>query len=229
MDVLDDPRHVRLELLPAHVRFERPHFARLVRRRGGHRARKRSANGLDRRLGTGPSLAAGEVEGDHGELVLQVVECEHHLAHHQRQVGKPERIRIGRAEVLDRAHEVVAEDADRPAGERRQLVAVGKPVAVEQPGDRTVGIVLVGLLDPVALVDGQPALRPADHRVRAEAEERVAAEAPLLGGLEEVRGPGADVRIGAQLQERRDRRLAVVDEPGDDRDDRRGVASDACH
>ena len=63
---------------------------------------------------------------------------------------------------------------------------------------------------PAASAYGSPSSPsdPAHDLARAVADERVAADAlALLGGLEQERGPGA-----AQLEERGDRRLAVVDE-----------------
>ena len=53
--------------------------------------------------------------------MLEVVEDHEHVGEHQREVREPEAIGIGRAERLDAAHEVVAEDPDRAAGERRQI------------------------------------------------------------------------------------------------------------
>ena len=48
---------------------------------------------------------------------------------HQRHVGQPERVGVGLAERLDRADQVVAEEADGAAGERRQALDRGGPVA----------------------------------------------------------------------------------------------------
>ena len=53
--------------------------------------------------------------------MLEVVEDDEHVGEHQRHVGQPERVGVGLAERLDGAHEVVAEEADRAAGERRQV------------------------------------------------------------------------------------------------------------
>ena len=54
--------------------------------------------------------------------MAQVVEDEHHVGDHQRHVGQAERVGVGLAERLDRAHQVVAEEADGAAGERRQAL-----------------------------------------------------------------------------------------------------------
>ncbi len=96
---------------------------------------------------------------------------------------------------LGAAHEVVAEQPDRAAGERRQAVERRDPPAAQLLGDEPVGIGV--------LAEHQP-----DHRARAEAEERPAPDLlTLLGRLEQERGA-----VAAQLQVGRDRRLAVGDE-----------------
>ena len=147
--------------------------------------------------------------------MAEVVEGEHQLADHQRQVRQAERVRVRRAERLDRAHQVVAEEADRAAGERRQQVRLGDGELGQRLGDGAVGVRDGAAHHLADLGPGQRAVRPAQLEPRAEAEERVAPEAPLLGRLEQERRPRERL---AELQEGRDGRLAVVDEPVADRD-----------
>ena len=87
--------------------------------------------------------------------MLEVVEHDEHVGEHQRHVGQAERVRVRLAERLDRAHEVVAEEADRAAGERRQVraAAPGGSGATSRGGERV----------RVAVV----AERPAHDRARA--------------------------------------------------------------
>ena len=104
------------------------------RLRDRHRAAQAVADVGDRRRGAlvgGVDLAAllGEGAGHDRQLVAQVVEDEQHVGDHQRHVGQPERVGVGLAERLDRAHQVVAEEADGAAGERRQALDRGEPVA----------------------------------------------------------------------------------------------------
>ena len=156
--------------------------------------------------------------------MAQVVEDEHHVGDHQRHVGQPERVGVGLAERLDRAHQVVAEEADRAAGEGRQALDRRQPVAVQVLGDGRVGIGRLVRASArrrrgrLAAPLGEDAVAPAQHRARAEADERVAADLALLGRLEQEAGRPLGL-AGAQLEEGRDRRLAVVDEAGADRDD----------
>ena len=118
--------------------------------------------------------------------------------------GSPSGSGLGVAERLDRAHEVVAEEAHRAAGERRRVGHRRLVEAGDALGRERVGIAAVGQ-------------RPAQHRARAEADERPAPDAlALLGGLEQERRLAGRER--AQLQERRDRRLAVLDEAVAQRD-----------
>ena len=53
--------------------------------------------------------------------MLEVVEDDEHVGEHQRHVRQPEHVGVRLAERLDGADEVVAEVADRAAGERRQV------------------------------------------------------------------------------------------------------------
>ena len=53
--------------------------------------------------------------------MLEVVEDDEHVGEHQRHVRQPEHVRVRVAERLDGADEVVAEVADRAAGERREV------------------------------------------------------------------------------------------------------------
>ena len=192
-DVLDDPGDVGLELLAAHVRNK---TRRLLRTGGvgggpgpcgGARSAARlldqARGALVRRLDLVGAVNARV--GEHRHLVLEVVEGDHQLADHQREVGDPERVRVGRAQALDGAHEVVAEVADRPARERRRRSASAtrySPAAPRPPhrGRRP-------RCRPVPGPRARSAsLRPAQLDPGAKAEERVAAEPPaLLGGLEQ--------------------------------------------
>ena len=95
-----------------------------------HGPGERAAHLLDRAraprvgaLDVGLGLEVGVREDR--DRVLEVVEDDEHVGEHQRHVGQPERVRAGLAERLDRAHEVVAEEADRAAGERRRVAAIG--------------------------------------------------------------------------------------------------------
>ena len=71
----------------------------------------------------------GERQRDDRDLVPVVVEGDDQRRDHQRQVGQAERVRVRRAERLDRADEVVAEQADGAAGE-------GKPLGVGEAEGR---------------------------------------------------------------------------------------------
>ncbi len=215
MHVLDDPLDRGFELLALHVRGE---GRRLARRRaigGRDGAAQPLADVGDRRRGAlvgGVDVAVilGEGAGEDRQLVPQVVEDEHHVGDHQRHVGQPERVRVGLAERLDRADQVVAEEADRAAGERRQPLDRRRPVAGEVLGDGRIGVRRVHRR---AAVLAQRAVAPAQHRARADADERVAADLALLGRLEQEAGSARRL-AGSQLEEGRDRRLAVVDEAG---------------
>jgi hypothetical protein len=137
--------------------------------------------------------------------VLEVVEHDEHVGQHQRHVGEPEDVGVGLGERrLDGAHEVVAEVADGAAGERG---SAGEGRLAQRRGAPGDGVRVARI-----------AQRPAHHLARAHADERVAPDAlALLGGLQQegrvLRPPAAE------LQERRDRRLAVVDEGVAQRDE----------
>jgi hypothetical protein len=202
VDVLDDARHHRLELLAAHVRLE---ARRLAGRSRGARERAREA-GAD--LGDRPArLRVGRLDavvlvdigvGEHRDRVAQVVEGDDHVGEHERHVGQAEHVRVGRAQRLDGAHAVVPEEAHRAARERRQGGVVAQR-RLAMPRDLGGGA-LVGVA-----AFGQ---RPAQHPARLVADERPAPDPlPLLGRLEQEGGPGP-----AQLEEGRHRRLAVLHE-----------------
>ena len=77
-----------------------------------------------RRVGVGPLDVGLGVEigvREDRDRVLEVVEDDEHVGEHQRHVGQPQRVGTGLAERLDRAHQVVAEEPDRAAGERRRV------------------------------------------------------------------------------------------------------------
>src|SRR5262249_38705088 len=125
------------------------------------------------------------------------------------------RIRVGLVQGLNGADQVVAEEADGAARERRQPLYRREAVGGEALGD---GPVWVGGLARAAFLFAQPAFAPAQHRAGRDADERVAADLPLLGGLEQKAGRARRLP-GPQLEEGGDRRLAVVDEARADRDD----------
>ncbi len=140
--------------------------------------------------------------GEDRDLVLEVVEGDDRVGEHQRHVGQAELVRVGLAEALDGAHAVVAEEADRPAGERGQAGQRGLAVLGRHLGGDRVRVAAVGQA-------------PAHDAARLVADERPAADAlALLGGLEQEGGTGA-----AQLQEGGDGRLAVLHEGLPDRDE----------
>jgi hypothetical protein len=128
--------------------------------------------------------------------VAQVVERQQHVGHHQRQIGDADVVAVRLADGrLGAADQVVAEQADRAAGERRQPLQRGDPEAVQLLGHCRVGIRVVAERHP-------------DRRARVHPEERPAPDAlPLLGGLEQERRPAA-----AQLEVGGHGRLAVGDE-----------------
>ena len=180
VDVLDDPRDHRLELLARHVRLKRR------QRRGpapGGRAGRGTGPASRQRTSAIVSSAArvGRLEvvvgvdvGEHRDRVLEVVEHDQRVGQHQRQVGHADRVGVRLAERLDGAHEVVGEHADRAAGERRQVRERRGVEAVELRGGERVRV--AGIAE-----------RPAQHLARAEADERVAPDAALVGRLEQER------------------------------------------
>ena len=102
---------------------ERRTRARVARR--GHRAAQALTSVGNRRRGplvgsVDPALVTGEGAGHDRQLVAQVVKDEQQVGDHQRHVGQAERVGVWLAKRLDRAHEVVAEEANGAAGERRQ-------------------------------------------------------------------------------------------------------------
>ncbi len=161
------------------------------------------ADALDRRGGVRVALldvraVLREHVHEDRDRVLEVIEHDQHVAEHQRHVRQAQRVGVRLAERLDGPHEVVREEPDGTAGERRQIGQRRLRPAPDLRGGQRIRVARV-------------AERPAQHRPRPDPDEAVAPDAlPLLGRLQEerrlVRG------AGAQLEERRDRRLAVVDE-----------------
>ena len=140
--------------------------------------------------------------GEDRDRVLEVVEGDERVGQHQREVGQPDRVLVRRAERLDRAHAVVAEEADRAARERRQAGQRRLALALHLGGGERVRVAAVGEA-------------PAHDPARPVADERPAPDAlALLGRLEQERRARA-----AQLQERGDGRLAVLEERMADRDE----------
>jgi hypothetical protein len=58
---------------------------------------------------------------EHGQRVLEVVENDQRVGEHQREVGDADRVRVGVAERLHRAHEVVGEHTHRATREGGQI------------------------------------------------------------------------------------------------------------
>ena len=203
MDVLDDPGHHGLELLARHVGLELR-----LRRAGrgvssggsGPASRVRTcADRLDRpRVGGVDAGLVVEVGvGQDRDRVAQVVEGDDHVGEHQRHVRQPEHVRVGLGQALDGAHAVEAEEADGAAGERRQA------------GD-------LGLADGSDTASLRRACTGRPRRRRLQRTTRFGRQPmndqrptllALLGGLEQERRA-----VAAQLQERGDGRLAVLDE-----------------
>ena len=136
--------------------------------------------------------------------MLEMVEDDERVGEHQRHVGQAERIRRGIAEGLHGADEVIAEESDGAADEGRRVLASAPDWCGQALRSDRVRVASVGE-------------RPAEHRARAEPDERPAPHAlALVGGLEQERRLAG--RELAELQERRHRRLAVLDEGVCDRD-----------
>ena len=130
--------------------------------------------------------------------MLEVVEDHEHVGEHQRHVRQPDGVRVGVAQRLDGAHEVVAEEADGAAREGRRVGERRLAEGADLGSGQRVGVAAI-------------AQRPAHDLARAHADEAEAPDAlALLGGLEQE---GGELRIApAQLEERAHRRLEVVDE-----------------
>ncbi len=218
MDVGDDSLDRGFELLALHVRGELGGLRdRRALRRGNCAAQALAGIG-DRGggalvCGVDPTLVIGEGAGHDRQLVAQVVEDEQQIGHHQRHVGQSERVGIWLAERLDRAHQVIAEEADRAAGKRGQALDRRELEGGEMLGNRSVRIGGVG---GPTLGIAQHAIAPAQHRARPEADEGVATDLPLLGRLEQEAGSPLGL-TGAQLEESGDGRLAVVEQACADR------------
>ena len=113
--------------LARHVGLERRRLAarpRAAAAAAGRRSRSRdlarSSPTRARVGGVDARLVVDVGVGEDRDRVLEVVEGDEHVGEHQRHVGQAERVGVRLAERLDGAHEVVAEEADRAAGERRQ-------------------------------------------------------------------------------------------------------------
>ncbi len=109
--------------------------------------------------------------------------------------------------MLDRAHQVVAEEADRPAGEGQRRGRRGHPHRVHDVLDgaeRVAGVQRAPR--PVGGGQHQLAARAPDDGLRAHADHRVAPQAPVLDRLQQEGRTAV-----AQLEEGADRRLAVGD------------------
>ncbi len=177
--VLDDPGHHRLERLARHVGLEL-RLRALGGADGGpwKRAGEPLADLADRLDGARvrrlhPAVLLRVGVGEDRDRVAQVVEGEDHVGEHQRHVRQPDHVRVGLREALDRAHAVVAEEADRAARKRREAVDLRLAVARDLALGELVGVAAVGQA-------------PAHDAARLVADERPAADAlALLGGLEQ--------------------------------------------
>ena len=205
VDVLDDARHVGLEGLARHVGLEHRLLARTVPLDLRQRAGEPGADGADRLHRAGVRrVDVGVVEigvGEDRDRVAQMVEGHDHVAEHQRHVRQPDHVGIRLRQALDGPHAVEAEEAHSAARERRQAGDLRLPHGRDRVMRERVRV--------------SPVLQaPAQHLLRAPADERPATDLlALLGGLEQERRA-----VAAQLQERRHRRLAVLDEAVRDRD-----------
>ena len=188
----------------------------------GNGDRPAQPRGAPRRSCRGPlvggvdaAVLLDEGAGHDRQLMAEVVEDDEQVGDHQRHVRQPERVGVGLGQRLDGADQVVAEEPDGAAGERRQALDRSRPVAAELLGDGRVGVGRV-VLRPLRV--GEDAIDPAQYRARRDPDERVTADLALLGGLEQEAGSALGL-AGAQLEEGGDRGLAVVDEGRADRDD----------
>ncbi len=138
--------------------------------------------------------------------MLEVIEDDEDVRQHQRHVRQADGIGVRIAERLDGPHEVIAEEPHGAAGEGRHL----------GPRRLAKGACLVG--GELVRVGRIVAERPAHDLARSHADERVAPELlAALGGLQQERRELG--LAAAELQERRDRRLGVVDEAVAQRDE----------
>ena len=136
---------------PAHVGLE-GHVGRLGRRLDRRdRLPEPLPHLADRlhgaRVGLLDPAVLDEGVGDQRHLVALVVEGHQHVGDHQRHVGEADRVGVRLAERLDGADQVVAEEADGAAGERRQLLRLRDLETGEVVRHRRVGV--GGLGDPV--------------------------------------------------------------------------------
>ena len=109
----------------------------------GRAARSRASSITRERVVVGgvDRLALGERVGEHGDLVA-LGGRRRASARRPSAPGRAARAGsgFGSAERLDRAHQVVAEEADRAARERRQLLGLGDREPAEDLGGRGVGV-----------------------------------------------------------------------------------------
>ena len=195
--VLDDAGDHRLERLARHVGLELRLGTRAAAAgRGSGPASSSRTSWIASRARSWRFRVLVDVGvGEDRDRVPEVVEGDDHVGEHQRHVGQADRVRVRAGQPLDGAHAVVAEEADRAAGERDRLVGRRLPEAPDLVRGERVRVAAVGQ-------------RPAHDLARLVADERPAADAlALLGRLEQERRSGA-----AELEEGGDRRLGVLDE-----------------
>ena len=125
--------------------------------------------------------------GDQRHLVALVIEGDEQVADHQRHVGQADRVGVRLVQGLDRADEVVAEEAHGAPGERRQLIRLRDLEAAQVVGDGRVRI--RGVRDSVGWRSGarlrsrlaaplrEPSVAPAQDRPRAGTPGRTSGRA----------------------------------------------------
>ena len=183
IDVVDDPGDVGLEVLARHVRDELRSGAVSDLRRE-RCAWQWTGEDLPDRLdlyARGVRIVA-RVRDDR-DRALEVVERDHRVGQHQRQIGEPELIRVGLAERFDGTHEVVGEHADGAAAEWQfHALRLLRADFVELPLDQRVWVAGI-------------AQRPAQYLARAVADEadsdRRAPARPIRAGSTARPAPAA--------------------------------------
>ena len=195
---------------------------------GRHRLAEPLAHLGDRldgaRVGGLDPAVLDEGTGDHGHLVALVVEGDQHVGDHQRHVGQPERVGVRLAERLDRADQVVAEEARR----RRRRTAAAHPARRSRSARGSSATAAYGsgasvtrsgaAPEPESGVDSLPhsESRPSlQRRIDRGRKPRNDQRPRRPCSADSSRNAGA---VAPQLEEGADRGLEVVDEAVADRD-----------
>ena len=137
----------------------------------------------------------------------EIVEHQQGVDHHHHGIGKMAIVGGGVRERLDRPHHVVAPEADRAPGERRQTGDLERSIGAQQLGQVRERRFFSFPSHPRAIIQ-QPldhATMVAIHRRRFGGQERVSC--PALAALERFEQEA--VRAPLQLGERGDRRVAI--------------------